>query len=336
MSTRPTIAVISLLAGGMLAVLTPLATPPAAADQGDGPHGEAFQHDRKAGVRLTNSQITLSGSGIGGNGNGYQMPNPCWYEPNMTADEARDLKAREKKESVETGGDYRPDLDKFSSKLDEKGQWWGIGYNAGDPKGEACAAGRDPLVWVPEGDTPAGGITFEQLRELARAALTVPEPTIRLSPDAKSYVNLPTWVWLPGADQAPRSVTATLPGVMSATVTAKPADNSMHIDAGTGDDRATVYEKRCGETGEPYVKGAAKGSDDDPPCGVRYLRSSIDQPNKVYTLTVTTTWNVEGNGQNLGGGAGDPFIYAPIAFAPIQVNAQRDVPVGEVQSVVRN
>ncbi|WP_396697566.1 hypothetical protein [Microbispora triticiradicis] len=329
LTTRPTIAVTSLLAGGMLAVLTPLATPPASADPGAGPHGEAFQHGRKAGVKLTNSKITLSGSGLRGKSDGYKMPNPCWYEPSMSAQEARDLKVREKKESVETGGDYRPDLGEFSSKLDEKGSWWGVGYNAGDPKGEACASGRDPLVWVPEGDTPAGGITFEQLAQLARAALTVPQPTIKLSPDAKSYVNLETWVWLDQANQAPRSVTATLPGVMSATVTATPDKKGMTIEPGTSPDRAEVITTGCGQTGHPYVKGG------DFTCGVRYKRASIDQPRKVYTLTVTTTWNVVGNGQNLGGGAVDPFIYAPLNYAPVQVNAQRDVPVGEVQSVVQ-
>ncbi|MEU6407394.1 hypothetical protein [Microbispora sp. NPDC046933] len=312
----------SLLAGVLLAVCAP----PAAADPDVGPRGEAFQHGNTAGVRLTNSQIGLSGNGLGGKSDGYRIPQPCWYEPNLGAEDMRRLQVQERKQAVEAGVDYDVDIEKYSSKLGEKGRWWGVAYDAGNPEGPSCAAGREPLVWVPEGTTPAGGITLQQLMQIARAALTVPEPKIKLSPDAKSYVNLPTWVWLDGAETAPRSVTATLPGVMSATVTATPGSITIH--PGTDDkDRAIVYKGGCGTTGKPYVKGADKG-DADPPCGVRYLRASIDQPRKVYTLTVTSVWNVVGNGNQ--GGQAVPFQYDPI-----QVSATRDVPVGEVQTIVK-
>ena len=322
-STRPAIAVTSLLVAGMLAVYAS----PAAADPVDGPHGEAFQHGNTAGVKLVNSKISLSGNGLGGKSDGYRMPRPCWYEPNMSADGMRNLQAQQRKQAVEAGLDYQVDMDKYGSKIGEKGQWWGVAYDASNPAGQACAAGLQPLVWVPEGTTPAGGITLEQLMQIARAALTVPEPKIKLSPDAKSYVNLGTWVWLDGAEAAPRSVTATLPGVMSATVTAMP--DHLEIDPGTKDEnRAEVY-RDCGTIGKPYVKGADKEGDNKPACGVVYLHSSIDQPGKIYTLTVTSVWNVVGNG-NQGGQA------VPFAYDPIQVAATRDVPVGEVQSVVKN
>ncbi|MGW5261209.1 hypothetical protein ACWEQG_09555 [Microbispora sp. NPDC004025] len=323
MSSRTAIAVTSLLACGMLAVCVP----PAAADPDGTPHGEAFQQGNTAGVKLTNSKIGLSGNGLGGKSDGYRMPRPCWYEPNSSADDMRNLQAQQKKQAVEAGLDYDVDLDKFGDKIGEKGQWWGVAYDAGNPAGPSCAAGLEPLVWVPEGTTPAGGITLEQLMQIARAALTVPEPKIKLSPDVKSYVNLGTWVWLDGAEAAPRSVTATLPGVMSATVTATP--DHLVIKSGTGADRAEVYDKGCGATGKPYVKGADKDGEGKPECGVVYLHSSVDQPGKVYTLTVTSVWNVVGNG-NQGGQA------VPFAYDPIQVSATRDVPVGEVQSIVKN
>lgn len=317
------IAVTSLLAGALLA----LCSPPAAADPDVGAHGEAFQKGNTAGVKLTNSKIGLSGNGLGGKSDGYRMPRPCWYEPNSSADDMRNLQAQQKKQAVEAGLDYDVDLDKFGNKIGDKGQWWGVAYDAGNPDGPSCAAGLEPLVWVPEGTTPAGGITLEQLMQIARAALTVPEPKIKLSPDAKSYVNLGTWVWLDGAEAAPRSVTATLPGVMSATVTATP--DHLEIDPGTSlHDRAEVY-RDCGTTGKPYVKGADKEGQGKPECGVVYLHSSIDQPKKVYTLTVTSVWTVAGNGNQ--GGAVVPFAYDPI-----QVAATRDVPVGEVQSIVKD
>lgn len=320
---RPAVAVTSLVAGAVLAI----GAPPAAADPDQGPRGEAFQHGNTAGVKLTNSNISLSGNGLGGKSDGYRMPQPCWYEPGLSAEDMRSLQVWQRKDAVQAGIDYSQEIRKYADKLGEKGRWWNISYNANDPAGQACASQREAAIWVPEGTTPAGGITLEQLMQVARAALTVPEPKIKLSPDVKSYVNLPTWVWLEGAEAEPRSVTATLPGVMSATVTATPA--RITIDPGTDDkDRAIVYQEGCGTTGKPYEKGADKG-DADPPCGVRYLHSSADQPNKAYNLTVTSVWNVVGNGNQ--GGQVVPFQYDPI-----QVSATREVPVGEVQSIVKS
>ncbi|MEV7803939.1 hypothetical protein AB0O28_13405 [Microbispora sp. NPDC088329] len=314
------VAVAFLLAGAVLAVGAP---PAAADDPAEGPRGEAFQKGNTAGVRLTNSKIGLSGNGLGGKSDGYRIPQPCWYEPNMSAEDMLHLQVRERKDAVESGNNYSENIRDYADKVGEKGKWWGISYDANDPAGAACAAGRESTVWVPEGTTPVGGITAQQLMQIARAALTVPEPKIKLSPDVKSYVNLPTWVWLDGAEAAPRSVTATLPGVMSATVTATP--QGLDIDPGTEDEnRAKVY-KDCGTTGKPYTKGADKG-DDSPPCGVRYLRSSIDQPRKAYTLTVTSVWTVVGNDSQGG----------QLNYDPIRVSATRDVPVGEVQSIVKN
>ncbi|WP_432930110.1 hypothetical protein ACQPZZ_07350 [Microbispora sp. CA-135349] len=322
------VAVAFLLAGAVLAVGAP---PAAADDPAEGPRGEAFQKGNTAGVRLTNSKIGLSGNGLGGKSDGYRIPQPCWYEPNLSAEDMLHLQVRERKDAVESGNNYSENIRDYADKVGEKGKWWGISYDANDPAGAACAAGRESTVWVPEGTTPVGGITAQQLMQIARAALTVPEPKIKLSPDVKSYVNLPTWVWLDGAEAAPRSVTATLPGVMSATVTATP--QGLDIHPGTEDEnRARVY-KDCGTTGKPYTKGADKGAgtgadkgDDSPPCGVRYLRSSIDQPRKAYTLTVTSVWTVVGNDSQGG----------QLNYDPIRVSATRDVPVGEVQSIVKN
>jgi hypothetical protein len=57
---------------------------------------------------------------------------------------------------------------------------------------------------------------------------------------------------------------------------------------------------------------------------VRYEQASIDQPRRVYELTVTSVWPVE-----VTGGA------ANIQFDPVQAEVTRDVPVGEVQSNVK-
>ncbi|MEV4175201.1 hypothetical protein [Nonomuraea sp. NPDC049709] len=286
------------------------------------PSGAPIDEGRTKGVELFNSKIVISGDGArGGRADGYVLKRPCWYEPGLDASEM--LKSQESLRAYwfrftpnPTEEKFKAFLKQFQDKIGKDGRWWGPAYNASDPKGEACFSSLDPFVFVPPGTTPPSGITIQELAEIARAALTVPEPTVKLNPDAKSYVNLPTWVWLDGIGQPRRSVTATIPGVMSATVVATLEE--IKIDPGTSKDRAEVHEEGCGTSGKPYVKGGAFA------CGVRYLRSSIDQPRETYTLTVTTVWPVEV--------AGD---VVPFQFAPVELETTRDVPVGEIQSNVK-
>ncbi|MCT9928767.1 hypothetical protein N5079_00890 [Planotetraspora sp. A-T 1434] len=316
---------VSLLAGGLLTV--------AAADPAGtgGPHGQVYRNGRSVGVKLENSNITLSGSGLGKKNDGYRVQRPCWYEPGKSAEDM--LQSQEDLRAwwfhTHPGGteeDFQKFLQQYKDKVGQPGKWWTPAYNSADPKGMSCWTGLDGAVWVPPGATPPAGITVEELLQIARAALTVPQPTIKLSPDGKSYVNLDTWLWLEGMGAPARSVTATLPGVMSATVTAKL--DSIKIDPGTTKERAVVLED-CGTEGHPYVKGGKMT------CGVTYQHASIDQPRKVYVLTVTTVWPVTAATNNTGAGPVTPFIYAPLNNAPVQVTVTRDVPVGEVQSTVR-
>ncbi|MFI6501449.1 hypothetical protein [Nonomuraea typhae] len=286
-----------------------------------GQQGKGFQDGRTAGVELAFSKIVISGNGAkGGKSDGYQIKRPCWYEPGPDAGEM--LKTQEDVRAYwfrtnpnGTEEEFEKFLKQFKDKIGQPGRWWTPAYNEADNRGRACWGGLDPFVWVPPGTTPPSGITLAELAEIARAALTVPEPTIKLNPDAKSYVNLPTWVWLDDLGETRRSVTAAIPGVMSATVTATLED--IKIDPGTDARRAEVRQQ-CGTGGRPYVKGG------EFTCGVRYLRASVDQDRKVYVLTVTTVWPVE---------VEDDVV--PFQYAPVQVQAQRDVPVGEVQSTVR-
>lgn len=287
----------------------------------DPPSGTPIDEGRTKGIELFNSNIVISGSGArGGKADGYVLKRPCWYEPGRDAAEMLKTQAslraywfRFTKNPTEEK--FQAFLKQFKDKIGKDGRWWGPAYNAADPKGEACFAGLDPFVFVPPGTTPPSGITIQELAEIARAALTVPEPTVKLSPDAKSFVNLPTWVWLEGIGEPRRSVTASIPGVMSATVVA--TLETITIDPGTTKDRAEVRQDGCGASGRQYTKGGTFS------CGVRYLRSSIDQPREQYTLTVTTVWPVEV--------AGD---VAAFQFAPVQLETTRDVPVGEIQSNV--
>jgi hypothetical protein len=286
----------------------------------DPPKGKArgFQDGRTAGVVLEHSKITITGDTKGGRSDGYQLKSPCWYEPGLDAqkmfDFMRDAKANLSRIKEDEEG-FNAFIQQFKDKVGQPGLWWTPAYNAADPRGAACWAGLELFVFVPPNTTPPSGITFEELAEIARAALTVPEGTVKLSPDAKSYVNLPTFVWLEDIGEPRRSVTATLPGVMSATVVA--TLDEIRIDPGTGKDRAEVRVDGCGTSGKPYTRGA------EFTCGVRYQRASIDQPREVYELTVTSVWPVEVTGG------------AAVDFDPVEAEVSRDVPVGEVQSNVK-
>ncbi|NUR86249.1 MAG: hypothetical protein HOY71_19380 [Nonomuraea sp.] len=305
---------------GLISLLAAAAMLAAPGDPG-GPRGDGFQDGRTAGVKLSNSKIVITGNGAkGGTADGYQIQRPCWYEPGpdasgmlKTQQDVRDYWFRMNPNGTEE--QFQKFLKQFKDKIGQPGRWWTPAYNDADPKGRACWGGLNPFVWVPPGTTPPAGITFEQLAQIARAALTVPEPSVQLSPDVRSFVNLPTWVWVTGIGEPRRSVTATLPGVMSATVVAEL--KGITIDPGTTAERAEVRQD-CGASGKPYVKGGQFT------CGVRYLHASVDVPKQVYTLTVTANWPVR---------VAERIV--PFQYAPVEVKATRDVPVGEVQSGVK-
>ncbi|MFO7250380.1 MAG: hypothetical protein DIU60_006495 [Actinomycetes bacterium] len=284
--------------------------------------GEGFQRGRTVGVRLTNSRIRLSGDGLRrGRSDGYRLRRPCWYEPSKTPEEM--LKTQESLRHYwfhhtpgATEEKWQRFLDQFRERIGQDGMWWQPAYNHLDPDALACRSKLYPFLFVPNGTVPEGGVTIRELVDVARAALTVPEPRVRLSPRERSYVNLPTWVWLADPGAATRSVTATLPGVMSATVTA--TRTRIDIDPGTTADRAEVRET-CGSAGRPYTRNGRFT------CGVRYLRASADRPRGVYRLTVSTLWEVTVTATRPVG---------PIRYAPVRASAVLDVPVGEVQSTV--
>ncbi|MFF0307443.1 hypothetical protein ACFYSC_08440 [Streptosporangium sp. NPDC004379] len=289
-------------------------------DGGGGGGVRTSQSGNTSRIELYNSQIRLSGSGLGAKSDGYQVKRHCWYEPGNNAEDEMKFRNDRQNSAERTWGETPDDgyLDKYKDKVGQEGRWWHVAHDGTDA-GVSCFGGMEPEIWVPPNTTPPNAITMQELLDIARAALTVPEPKIKLNPDVKSYVNLPTWVWLDDVGQTTRSVTATIPGYMSATVTANLHD--MTIKSGTTEDRARVMTD-CGPTGKPYTKGGTFT------CGVQYLHASVDQPREVYELTVTSVWEVTAQGQ--GGVA--PFAYDP--YDPIQVGATRDVEVGEVQSTV--
>ena len=184
----------------------------------------------------------------------------------------------------------------------------------------ACSGPAFPptrmLDWIPNG-APA----LPDPRVLAAQAvskLTLPTPVIDSSPGgaAPQTVELPTWAWLPRAQWAPRSATASVPGE-SVTATATP----ISVAWSWGDGLSTV----CQGPGTAYVKGVSDPAAPSPDCGHTYRETSATAPNRQFPVTATLAWNVSWSG---GGQSG--------AFPPLTTAATAHWAVRQIQSLIVN
>ena len=147
------------------------------------------------------------------------------------------------------------------------------------------------LTWIPD-----GALALPDPRVLAAQALsklTLPTPAIDSSPGggAPQTVQLPTWAWLPEAQWAPLSATASVPGE-SVTATATP----LAVTWSWGDGSTTV----CQGPGTPYVKGVSDPAAPSPDCGHTYRQTSAQAPGQQFPVTAILTWSVawSGGGQS--------------------------------------
>ncbi|MFZ5871535.1 MAG: hypothetical protein ACOYXW_13555 [Actinomycetota bacterium] len=152
--------------------------------------------------------------------------------------------------------------------------------------------------WVWRAAPPPGyggsGLAVEALAAEAVAQLPLLGPDIGMAPDpAKTgLVGLPVWMWtrVSPSTWGPVSATASVPG-MSVTATAK----AVRIVWDMGDGQRVT----CTGPGTPYTKDA--GATSSPTCGYLYARSSATEPGAAYTVTATTTWDIQWSG---GGASG--------------------------------
>ncbi len=263
---------------------------------------------------------------------GWEPP-VCWYEPFMTAEQFRDevdalVAADEHADralniwspAVAFTDIYRDDnmndwsvnfesvygetsYENYNLDAEEDGLWW---HGVINPNREyEFRYGVDcpePIFWADSVDEPSleESITDEVLAEYAYDEIAIPETEIEINPEGDQYVNLPMWIWLDAGEFEPRTVRAELPiNGMWAETTAEPV--AMTIDPGTED--ALVYPEsgECeinadGQIGEPYERGR---TDEDPPCGVEYLRSTHEAGS--YELTASLTWEVYWTGSQTEG-----------------------------------
>ncbi|EST30566.1 hypothetical protein [Streptomyces roseochromogenus] len=211
-------------------------------------------------------------------------------------------------------------------KADE-GNWWVSVQDPtrlNDPAAWTCS---DLPSWVKNGDIAPvkNAISPEVLAELAYNRILLPGTKVSLAPGDTTKVNLSTWAWLDKARFKKVSVTASLnvAGLnIQATTTAEPV--SLKLEPGIADAETYPASGECavssdGSVGEPYATGKA---DQDPPCGIKYLRSS---GSGTFPLKATVTWRITWTGT---GGAGGDLPDG--TFGTTQ-----DVTVQEIQAVNR-
>ncbi|WTD76754.1 hypothetical protein OHB56_24555 [Streptomyces sp. NBC_01635] len=282
------------------------------------------------------ARITYSGSVAknGGTGNVTSAdvnwaPPPCWYAPYLGAEDfkkemSKDIEGQmnapgmgghagaalselQRHYEDEYGWTDTPGYKDYNVDKDGEGMFWAAVENPDEPDLLKRSSCNDLPFWVDNGEAPPPqyeeAITPEILAALAYQHMQLPDTEVSLAPEETTKVNLPTWAWLDKAvfDEVQATAAINAPGfALQATTTAKPV--SLKLEPGTDDAETYPASGECtinadGSIGEPYAKGKA---DQNPPCGITYLRSSGDG---AFDLQATVTWEIAWTGT--GGTGGD-------------------------------
>jgi hypothetical protein len=139
------------------------------------------------------------------------------------------------------------------------------------------------------GGAAASSPTPKVLAAQAEAKLKLINPVVDSSPAAGMWqvVQLPTWTWIPRAQWAPISATASARG-KSVTATATPVLLAFSWGDGT--------TSTCQGTGTPYVAGVSDPSASSPTCGHTYQVTSASGPDQQFPVTATLSWQITWTG----------------------------------------
>ncbi len=169
-----------------------------------------------------------------------------------------------------------------------------------------------PIGWGPIAPASPGPDIAAAARQ-AVAALSVPAPTPQIGPDPNLNewkivaVGYPIWIWTDHPDQLATTVTS-----QGITITIVAQRTSTRFDLGDGTIRICTTMSRY-----PGPMNPPKPS---PDCGHTYLK--LPKTPGSYTITATATWQATWTAQGLAG------------TATLTASATRDVPIGELQSVL--
>lgn len=164
-------------------------------------------------------------------------------------------------------------------------------------------------VWVSNVPTTASPATVARQ---AAARLSLPQATVRMSPNSSSpqLVGERTWLWVD--PQVWRTIEATASvGAVSATATATPTQVIWNM-GGAGGNRVV-----CNGPGVPYDPSKSEGGQDTS-CTYVWPRGSATEPGGTFTVSATIVWRVTWTAAGAPGGGS----LGPLSSPPSQVSVQ--------------
>ena len=174
---------------------------------------------------------------------------------------------------------------------------WNGHYRSGQVYTATCLGGGaigGGWVWLPNPPDGYGpSVSPATLAQRALDTMRLDGPAIGMAPGPgkTGLVGLPVWLWtaVSASTWGPTSASASIPGL---TVTATARATRIVWDMGDG------HTVTCANPGTPFT--SASPSTASPTCGHVYARSSAQQPDAVYPVVATTTWEVawSGGGQS--------------------------------------
>jgi hypothetical protein len=177
-------------------------------------------------------------------------------------------------------------------KHPQPGTWYNLPINpAAGQQGEDECLKLPAFVFVPPGGTPPmPHVPPIDLAEYAYNHMVVPAPTLTVSPAAKGWVNLASYVWT----NTPKAVTVTATlGNESVTVTAVPQTTTISANPST----AGADFSNCGQQGSavrPIGKAPSSGPGVHPDCGVLW-----QAPATGASISAHVSWKVTWTGGRL-------------------------------------
>jgi hypothetical protein len=142
--------------------------------------------------------------------------------------------------------------------------------------------GADELALCDDADPETDVVNAAQVAQKLRDRLPFPRPQLNTSPAApvKAIVGLETWLWVPPAQWAPLTRSASLGGT-TVTVTATPTLATWDMGEAT---------KTCAGPGRVWTRGL--GQKASTPCGYTYRHTSVKQPDKKFNVAVSLRYQV--------------------------------------------
>lgn len=291
----------SVVVAAGLAALGLLPAGPAAAE---GPGGGGGASGDGQGSYTAWVQVTGNGTGRGGDlagppvssgggGGRVSVPSPCGYQRGGTQQEVEQAYLEAAGGDVErakamllnqanmmagTGRDYSLPNSTMKARLQYE-NWGrpGVWYDSLCDSSVSNAAYRDyvntvaPPVLVNGGPPPVPQAPPDPqlLHDIAVRAMTLPDPAVQLV-NPRTVVRIGTYVWVRPDDTAPRSVTASVPG-LAVTVT------------------ATAQGVRFTSDGAPATAcGVVRAQ--TPSCALVYQRSSARAPGQQFSIVGYVDW----------------------------------------------